>query len=340
MYMKEQMYELVIIGSGPAGLKAGDVARAAGIDYIILEKGGIADAWQSLRPEMMMLSPCHPQRDWTSLSAKFPIWRLDVRRPFCTAEEFVHYLREYSASFNANLQVRTEVLSITKKNQIFKLETRNGIYSAPFILITTGFLCNPFIPDIPGFRNSDCVIHSHYFKGAKAFRSRRVIVIGAGNSAAEVALSLCGEAQTHLYTRGNLKFFSKTKNLCHIRGLSESLLLEMINMKLIHYLPNTRLELLKNRTLSTKNHSIKTDYIICATGYRPHIPMMDQISIKYGNARYYPDISPLGESQQVQNLFFGGPLARIRPGSQFIHGFIKIIPQTVDEIKRRLRNIY
>ena len=340
MTTKEQTYELIIVGGGPAGLKAGEEARAAGIDYIILEKGGIADAWQSLRPEMFMLSPCHPQRDWTSLSGKFPIWRLDIRRPFCTAEEFVHYLREYASSYNANLQVRTEVQSITKDTNLFRLGTRSGTYSAPYVLVTTGFLSNPYIPDVPGFRDSDCVIHSHYFKGAKAFRSRRVVVIGAGNSAAETALALCGEAQTHLYTRGNLKFFSKSKNLCHIRGISESLLLEMIKMKLVHHVPNIRALRLENRTLTMKTHSIKIDDIICATGYRPHLQMLNPLSVRYGNTRYYPEISQMGESIQIENLFFGGPLARFRSSSQFIHGFIKVIPQTIHEINRRLRNLY
>jgi putative flavoprotein involved in K+ transport len=233
-------FELVIIGGGPAGIKAGEEAKSLGINYVILERGGIAAAWQTLRPEMVMLSPCHPQRDWTSLTKNFPIWRLDVKRPFCTAEEFVNYLKEYSASFNANIKVRTEVKSVMKDKHLFKIVTSDDTYCAPLVLVTTGFLSNPFIPDIPGFRQQEYVMHSHDFRGAKSFRSKRVIVIGGGNSAAETALALCGEAQTYLFTRNKLKFFSKTKNLCHIRGISESLLLEMIQMELIRYLPDSK----------------------------------------------------------------------------------------------------
>ena len=74
--------DLVIIGSGPAGLRAGEIARELNIDYVIVEKGEIAQAWKTIRPEMRLLSPCHPQRDWTSLSSKFPIWKLNVNRPY------------------------------------------------------------------------------------------------------------------------------------------------------------------------------------------------------------------------------------------------------------------
>jgi thioredoxin reductase (NADPH) len=340
MKQKRSSHELLIIGGGPAGLKAGEAAQNAGIDYIILERGEIAGAWKTLRPEMIMLSPCHPQRDWTSLSGNFPIWQMDVRRPFCTAEEFVAYLCAYAAHFKIQAATRAEVTAVKKENGLFSAETLRETYTAPFLLVATGFLSNPYIPDIPGFRQHPNVLHSHSFKEARSFRGKRVIVIGAGNSAAETALELCGEAQTYLYTRKQLRFFSKTKNLCHIRGISESLLLEMVKMNIIRYYPNSRLLGFENQILSTKTTRMKTDFVICATGYRPHIPMIQQLSLTYDNTKYYPEITEYGESDQISNLFFAGPLARFRLSSQFIHGFVKSVPKTVNEIGKRLRNIY
>jgi thioredoxin reductase len=333
-------YELIILGGGPSGLKAGEAAGNAGINYIILEKGKIAGAWQALRPEMIMLSPCHPQRDWTSLSDKFPIWRLDVKRPFCTAKEFVHYLSEYTGYFKINIHEKTKATTVNKQDHLFKIDTSKATYYAPFLIVATGFLSNPYIPDIPGFKQHPKVLHSHTFRDAKSFRNKRVIVIGAGNSAAETALELCGEAQTYLYTRRQLRFFSKTKNLCHIRGISESLLLEMIKMKIIHYFPNSRLLNFDNHILTTKHTRLKTDYIICATGFRPHLAMIRHLDITYDNTKYYPEITEHGESTQIANLFFTGPLARFRLSSQFIHGFVKNVPITIGEIEKRLRNIY
>jgi thioredoxin reductase len=333
-------FELIIIGGGPAGLRAGEIAGSCDIDYIILEKGGIAGAWRSIRPEMIMLSPCHPQRDWTSISPRFPIWRMDVQRPFCLAGEFVNYLNEFYRSLNINIKIHDAVTTVKKENDLFKIETEQDLYAAPFLLVATGFLSNPYIPDIPGFRHNRQVIHAHAFRNAKDFRSKRVVIIGAGNSAAETALAICGDAQTYLYTRKKLKFFSKTRNLCHIRGLSESLLLELIRMKIIHYVPNSQSIKFENQVLVTNHSRLTTDYIICATGYRPHVSMLQDLSLIYNNKDHYPVITENGESVQIKNLFFGGPLARYRLSSQFIHGFVKKIPLTIHEIKKRLRNIY
>ena len=60
--------EVIIIGGGPAGLKCAEEAQKHKIDYIIVERGEVGQAWKEIRPDMPMLSPCHPQRDWTSLS--------------------------------------------------------------------------------------------------------------------------------------------------------------------------------------------------------------------------------------------------------------------------------
>jgi len=52
--------ELIIIGAGPAGLRAGEEAQRLGLDYLILERGSVAQAWREIRANMPMLSPSHP----------------------------------------------------------------------------------------------------------------------------------------------------------------------------------------------------------------------------------------------------------------------------------------
>ena len=265
---------------------------------------------------------------------------MDVQRPFCTAAEFTAYLSAYAEKFNLTIQLHRAVETITKDEHGFKLTAGGHSYQAPFVLVTTGFLSNPYIPDLPGFRHNARVIHAHDFRRATDFRGKRVIIIGAGNSAAETALAICGNAQTYLYTRKKLRFFSKTRNLCHIRGISESLLLELIKMKIIHYVPNSHILKFENQVLVTKNSRLSTDYIICATGYQPHLPMLKTLPMNHDSSGVYPQVTKNCESVQVANLFFGGPLARFRLSSQFIHGFIKNVPVALDVIENRLHNIY
>jgi thioredoxin reductase len=329
--------DLIIIGSGPAGLRAGEEAAALGLDYLILEKGEIADAWKRIRPNMPMLSPNHPQRDWTSISPNFPIWKLDVKRPYCSAAEFVFYLEEYCHHYNLNIKTQVDITDIKKDSDgFFILSSKSGQFKSRVLLNTSGFFGNPYIPNIPGFRNSPIVSHSHDYKSDEPFRSKRVVIIGGGNSGAELAIDLVGYSQVYLVTRGKLEFFSKTKNLCDIRGISESLLLELIAMELIRFIPNADIKRLEGNKLYYNQNSLETQHIICATGYRPVVSHLDNLKINVHKKTKFPIVENTGVAEGVENLYFAGPLGYNGLRSLFIHGFIRNIPATIADIKLRI----
>jgi putative flavoprotein involved in K+ transport len=328
--------ELIIIGSGPAGLKAGEEAQKQGIDYLILEKGKIGQAWRDIRPSMPMLSPNHPQRDWTSISNVFPIWKLDIKRPYCSADEFVKYLDEFAAHLKLNIRTGTEVKDITQRDELFTISTTKGTFRAQIVLNSSGFFGNPYIPGIPGMRNNHVVCHSHTYQDEKMFRNKRVVIIGGGNSAAEIAIDMVGHSQVYLITRGELQFFSKTKNLCHIRGISESLLNELIAMELIHYIPNAQIKKVKDSRLYYNDQFIETNHIICATGYRPTLDHFKSIPINLHKDNKFPVVDQNCAAQNMKNLYFAGPLGYTGLSSLFIHGFIKTIPSTMEVIKNQL----
>ena len=332
--------ELLIIGSGPAGLRAGQEAKKAGIDYLILEQGEVAQSWREIRPDMSMLSPCLPQRDWTSISAEFPIWKMDVNRPYCFAYQFVNYLLQFYEHYNLDLRPNSAVKSIRKKDGIFEVVTDHTTYSSKFVIVSTGFFGNPFIPDIPGLIESPIVSHSHQFKSFKPFQNKRVVIIGSGNSAAETAIILAGHAQVYLLSRGNLKFFSKTHNLCDIRGISESFLLELINMEVIRYIPHVKIKKVEGNLIYLNNKTIEAHSIICATGYRADLKSLGESDLNVDKKTSFPIIKNNGESTSVSNLFFAGPLAYVQISSLLIHGFIKMVPKTINEVSKRLVEEY
>jgi len=297
--------DLIIIGAGPSGLKAGEEAARLGIDYMIIDKGDVGQAWREIRPSMPMLSPCHPQRDWTSISAHFPIWKLDVTRPFCTAEQFVNYLVEYAAHFNLQLQINSEVKEINSTaDGFFDIRTQTDQIRSKVVLVTTGFFGNPYIPDIPGLQDNAIVSHSHFYKNPDEYRAKRVAIIGGGNSAAEIALELSGYSQVYLLTRDKLKFFSKTRNLCDIRGVSESLLLEMIRMEIIRHIEGIHVKKVENNKLIFESGCISADSIICATGYSAVLDLVHQLNAKVDPKTKFPSVSLNNESKNIPSLFF------------------------------------
>jgi putative flavoprotein involved in K+ transport len=330
--------ELIIIGAGPSGLKAGQLAAENKIDYVILEKGETGQSWREVKPDMHFLSPCLPQRDWTSLSSKFPIWKLPVRRPYCTAAEFANYMIEFSHHFKLDIKENLAVTDIQRNGGQYKVKDQEGNeYSAPALIVATGIFGNKYIPEIPGVENNPIALHSHDYMRASDFKNKKVLIVGAGNSAAETAIDLVGDAMVYMVSRNDLQYFADTRKLYHIRGISESYLKELIAMEIIRYRAFQEIEKIEDNIVYFQNWDLKVDHIIFATGYRGDLSVVNDFDIKV-NKYNYPEISYAGESLQYPNLFFTGPLAFQKMVSIVIHGFIKQIPDTMARVMENLRN--
>ncbi len=329
--------ELIIVGGGPAGLKAGEEAKKQDIDYIILEKGQVGEAWRNVRPNMPFLSPCHPQRDWTSLSDDFPIWKMDVQRPYCSAAEFVNYLDAYSNYFKLNIETHTSVVDINFSDQQFSvLSDDRTEYRAPVLLIATGIFGNPFIPGVAGAKNNPYVMHSHFYQSPDDFKQQKVLIVGAGNSAAEIAIELCGHSMVYLVSRKDLQYFSDTRKLYHIRGISESFLKELISMELVRYRAFQEIKRIEENRVTFQDWSLEVNKIIFATGYHAHIDILKNFKLRV-NKNNYPEVTDSGESIQYPNLFFAGPLSYQNTTSIVLHGFINQIPGTLARIAEKLK---
>jgi len=327
--------ELIIIGAGPAGLKAAEEAGRLGLDYLLLEKGRVGQAWSKVRPKMRLLSPNHPQRDWTSLSSQFPIWKLPVKRPYCTAAEFTTYLRTYAEYFRLQIKEHCMVDDVTCDGEYFMVHTaENTEYRARFLFVATGIFGNPYFPEIPGIKDNPHVMHSHDYFSAEPFKGKKVMIVGAGNSAAEIATQIVGRSIVYLVTRSRLKYFAHTHKLYHIRGITESFLRELISMEMVRYRPNREIRKIEGGLVLFDDWKIKMDMIIFATGYRPNLSILEKLNITFLKNRY-PQITGLSESRQYPNLFFGGPLASHSDSAITIHGFLRYVVRAMEEIARR-----
>ncbi len=336
--MKPINKEVIIIGGGPAGLKAGEIAKQKKFDYVILERGKVGQAWSEIRPDLLMLSPCLPQRDWTSLSTKLPIWKMDVLRPYCTAAQFADYLQAYCDFFQIEVNTHQRVVSVERQPDGFLVKTQNKIYSAPILLVGTGIFGNPYFPEIPGIHNNPFVMHSHFYRNKMDFKNQRILVVGGGNSAAETAIDLVGHSLVYLVTRDELQFFSDTKKLYHIRGVYESYLKELISMEIIRYKAFQEITHIEENVVHFRHWQLEVDKIIFATGYHGDLRVLQNFNLRV-NKKNYPEVNESGESIQYPRLFFIGPLFFQGMSTNVIHGFVKQIPKTLDRIEQVLKEL-
>jgi cation diffusion facilitator CzcD-associated flavoprotein CzcO len=328
--------DVLIVGGGPAGLLLAHFFQEHGIGYRILERGKVAQSWRAMRPGMVLLSPAVPGTDWTSLTLKHPMWALPgVRRPFPTREDFLCYVEAFSREHALCIGENIAASKAAPDNGGFRVSTTSGEMGCRFLVLASGASTAPAIPDIPGVSLNPHVVHSCDFIHCMAYAGRRVLIIGGGNSAAEIAIELAGSAKVTLCTRSPMRYFSETGELDHIRGSSESVLKELVRFGIIRLREaDPALSIAHRRVRFLSGDERDFDWIICATGYRPKWLPIEGNELQ-ADADGYPVISAVGETS-VPGLYICGSLARFNRRCAFIHGFRNYVEKVFWDIADRL----
>lgn len=177
----ENEYDVAVIGGGQAALGVGFFMRRTDLSYVILDAqeragGAWLGAWDSLR----LFSPAQ----WSSL----PGW-LFPGRPgrYPTRDEVIDYLARYEERYKLPVVRPVKVSAVKKAERRLVLETSEGETAARAVVSATGSWQNPFIPDYPGRDIFEGVeIHSAHYRSPERFAGQTVLVVGEGNSGAQI----------------------------------------------------------------------------------------------------------------------------------------------------------
>ena len=176
---------VVVVGGGPAGLATSAELRRRGIDHVVLERGQApGHSWMHLYDSLTL----HTGKHLSSL----PRMSFDRSVPlFPTRQHFVDYLHRYVEALELPVETAREVTSIEREGNGWLVHTARGDLHANVVLMATGIISGPRIPDIPGrerFRGR--VMHSIEYRRPTEFAGRRVLVVGVGNSGGEIGSEL------------------------------------------------------------------------------------------------------------------------------------------------------
>lgn len=197
---------IAIIGAGPAGLAVAACCGARGIPFQLLEQADeVGSSWRNHYERLHL----HTARNHSGL----PRLPFPTSMPtFPSRAQVVEYLDQYAAHFGLKPRFGVAVSVITPAGTGWTLSTNVGAIHASAVVVATGYNRVPVVPEWPGqadFQGE--ILHSAAYRTGRRFAGKRVLVVGAGNSGAEIALDLaeCG-AQTTMCIRSAINVTPRT----------------------------------------------------------------------------------------------------------------------------------
>jgi cation diffusion facilitator CzcD-associated flavoprotein CzcO len=179
----------LIVGAGPAGLATAACLRQRGVEPLVLEAGSsLANSWRHHYDRLRL----HTVKQQSHMPG-VPFARELARYP--TRAEVIAYLEAYAARFAIVPRTGEAVRRVRAADDGFVVESARATYRARAVVVAAGLnrVSNPErLPGQERFRGT--LIHSRDYRNADAFSGRRVLVVGAGNTGAEIALDLAEHA--------------------------------------------------------------------------------------------------------------------------------------------------
>lgn len=183
--------DVVVIGAGPAGLATAACLKRAGVAFELLERSDrVGVAWRNHYERLHL----HTARRTSSL----PFTRFSADLPtYPSRQDVVDYLDGYAREHGLEARFGVEVTRVARDGEGWRVEAGDAAWRAPHVVVATGLNRVAKTPTWPGREEfGGRVLHSREYRSGRDFRGQRVLVVGAGNSGAEIALDLCEQGAT------------------------------------------------------------------------------------------------------------------------------------------------
>jgi putative flavoprotein involved in K+ transport len=217
-----ERFGTIVIGGGQAGLAAGYHLARRGLDFVILDANGrVGDSWRSRWDSLRLFTPARydglPGMPFPASPHYFP-----------TKDEMADFLAAYAAEFELPVRHGLRVTSLRRQSGGYRVTAGEAQFEADNVIVAMANYQEPWIPPLAGELDPDIVqIHSADYRNPAQLRPGRVLLVGAGNSAAEIARELAPQHEVLLSGRdtGEIPF--------RIDGLPGRLLLVRLTLRVL-----------------------------------------------------------------------------------------------------------
>lgn len=294
--MKNKIQDLIIIGAGPIGLACGIEAQKNDLEHLIFDKGCLVNSLYRYPMNMTFFST----------SDKLEIGGV----PFIshnakpTRAEALEYYRRVTSHWKLPLRLYEKITEVRREDDLFEVTTDKGNYHSKKIIIATGFYDFPYLLNVPGEQLPKVL---HYYKEAHPFFGMNVVVVGAANSAVDVALELYrkGSKSVTMIIREkeigqNVKYWSKPDIINRIKEGS-----------IKAYFDSQIEEITADQVRFKTPKEVKTidnDFVLAMTGYQPNFELLESLGVQFHMDEYR---TPIYYSDSMRSTTKGVYLAGV-----------------------------
>lgn len=300
--MKDELFDILVVGAGPCGLAVGVAARERGLTCAMFDRGSITQA--------MMEHPTYTT--YFSGPEKLEVGGV----PFTTAgdkptrREALRYYRRVASFHELDVRQYEEVTNVAGAAGDFEITTRSsrGVrgYGARAVVIATGYYDNPRTLNVPG---DDLPKVRYYFTEPYPYWNQDVIVVGGGNSAADAALTCWREGArvtiVHLFEELDKGVKPWVRPDIDNR-IAEGSVPALWRHRLVEIRPaDVVVESLDTGERST----LPNDWVLAMIGYVPDPRLLAALEVSVDPETGIPTHDPATMETDVPGVFIAGVLA-------------------------------
>lgn len=290
-----RILDLLIIGAGPTGLACGIEARKHDLDFVIVEKGVLVNSIFRFPTNMTFFS--------TSLNLEIGNTPFISHGDKPTRREALEYYRRVADFWKLPVRLYEPVLAVERLPEgTYLVRTSRCVHLTRAIIVATGFYDTPRLMHVPG---EELPKVKHFYDEAHPYIGQKVLVVGAANSACDVALETYYKgAQVTMAIRESA-IYEKVKYW--IKPNIENRIAEG---SIKAYFNTTVREIRPaSVVLDTPEGSIEieNDFVLAMTGYQPNYEFLEKIGIAINDD---PDRTPVMDPETFEsnlpNVFLAG----------------------------------
>lgn len=320
--MSNVEYDVIIVGAGPIGLCCAISAKKAGLNYLIIEKGVLVNSIFHFPTNMTFFS--------TSKLLEIGGVPFISHSDKPTRREALEYFRRVYEAWDLKVHFFETVTGVAGADKAFELNTSKGTYKTAKIILATGFYDTPRMLNIPGEELSKV---THYYQEPHLYVGQRILVIGAANSACDVALETYHKGAEVTMVVREPELYQKVKYWIkpNIENrIKEGSIKAFFNSRVteIHE---------EHAVISTPEGDIEypNDFVLAMTGYMPDYDFLSRFGLSYEDDEWRrPIVNESSLESSVPGIYLAGVLkAGLQTSKLFIENTREHADQIISHIK-------